>query len=131
MGEQLPHENAFTRLGRSDIEGIGVFAIRDIPHGTNIFPNDRLGIRWIDRTAIDRISDINIAKLYAEFAIRKGNQLGCPTNFNSMTVGWYLNEPLAGSSPNVIVDGGYSFFAARDIAVGEELTARYTDFSDG
>jgi uncharacterized protein len=130
MELQLPHENAFTRLGRSEIDGIGVFAIRDIPLGTNIFPNDRLGIKWINKAIIDTISDDTIRKLYAEFAIRKGELLGCPANFNSMTVGWYLNEPVRGDKPNVVVDGNYAFFAARDIAAGEELTARYADFSD-
>lgn len=130
MGKQLPHENVFTRLARSDIEGIGVFAIRDIPRGTNIFPNDKLGISWIGKAVVDGISDANIAQLYMEFAIRKDDQYGCPSNFNSMTVGWYLNEPRRGDDANVVVDADYSFFAKRNIRIGEELTVHYADFSD-
>jgi hypothetical protein len=129
MDPQYPHAKVFTRLAPSAIAGIGVFAIRDIPHRTNLFPNDKLGIRWIDRAAIVELDEVS-AKLYAEFAIRRGGQYGCPANFNSMTVGWYLNEPNAGTLENVTVDAEYSFFAARDISVGEELTVRYRDFSD-
>ena len=130
MNDLLPHANAFTRLGPSDIDGIGVFALRKIPKGTNIFANDKLGIRWIDRTVIDTIDDPVIADLYSKFAIRRGDQYGCPANFNSMTVGWYLNEPPRGQAANVVVDEDYSFIAPRDIEPGEELTVRYGDFSD-
>jgi SET domain-containing protein len=129
MDDQYPHTNAFTRLAPSGIAGIGVFAIRDIPQGTNVFPNDALGIRWIDRAIIDNVDEA-IAQLYAEFAIRRGDQYGCPANFNSMTVGWYLNEPSFGNCENVIVDSDYFFFAARDIGRGEELTVCYRNFSD-
>src|SRR5437762_1134312 len=68
MDDEYPHTNAFTRLAPSGIAGIGVFAIRDIPQGTNIFPNDKLGIRWIDHAAIDDVDEAS-AELYAEFAI--------------------------------------------------------------
>jgi hypothetical protein len=131
MAKELPHESAFTRLAPSDIAGVGVFALRDISEETDIFPNDRLGIRWIDRSIVDGIEDRTARELYAEFAIRQGEQYGCPENFNSMTVGWYLNEPKPGDDPNVVVDANYAFFAAREIRAGEELTVRYENFSEG
>jgi hypothetical protein len=33
----LPHDDVYTRLQCSPIHGVGVFAIRDVPKGTNIF----------------------------------------------------------------------------------------------
>lgn len=126
----LPHEDAFTRLGVSQISGVGVFAIRRIPMNTDLFPNDPLGIRWIDGAEIVAITEPSLRALYDDFAIRRDGKLGCPANFNSMTVGWYLNEAPNGEQPNVRVDADLRFIATRDIAAGEELTIRYATFSD-
>lgn len=41
MTDGLPHERVFARLGISPISGVGVFAIRDIPQGTDLFPNGK------------------------------------------------------------------------------------------
>ncbi len=125
----LPHDRVFTRLARSDIAGIGVFAIQPIPCGTPLFENDRLGIRWVDRADVESVSEPELRRLYDEFAIRKGDRYGCPVNFNSMTIGWYLNEPRPGEPANVVADAEYRFRAGRDIAAGEELTIRYAGFS--
>ena len=48
MSKPLPHENVYVRLGKSEIHGIGVFAIRPIPKGTDIFANDRVDLVWVD-----------------------------------------------------------------------------------
>ncbi|MDB5396676.1 MAG: hypothetical protein JWM91_4182 [Rhodospirillales bacterium] len=53
--------------------------------------------------------------------MRRGDQLGCPTNFNSLTVGWYLNEPDEGVAANVFVNSKCEFIADRDVVAGEEL----------
>src|ERR1019366_4551987 len=125
MDSKFPHENTFTRLKISNIEGIGVFAIRPIPRGTDVFRDDIFGIRWLDKEIIEAVSDPNIVKLYEQFSIRRGDKYGCPINFNSMTVGWYLNEPRFDDAPNIVVDASYHFYASRNIDVGEELTVRY------
>ena len=131
MSMSLPHEHVFVRLGVSQIEGIGVFAIRPIPKGTNLFPNDCIEIVWVERAHLDRAGLTPAQRaLYHDFGIVRGDQLGCPINFNNLTPGWYLNEPAEGEEPNVMVDEGYNFFTARDIAEGEELCVRYGDFSD-
>ena len=67
-------------------------------------------------------------KLYDDFCIIKGNKYGCPINFNSLTVGWYLNESK--ENPNVRATNDYDFIAIRDIKKGEELTVDYSTFSD-
>jgi hypothetical protein len=131
MTDALPHHGVYARLGVSDIHGIGVFAIRPIGAGTNLFANDSVALNWIEADALAG-ADMSDAerRLYHDFGINRGGRIGCPLNFNNLTPGWYLNEPPAGEPPNVSVDAELNFVACRDIAAGEELTVRYTQFSD-
>ena len=131
MTTKLPHEGVWVRLGVSPIEGIGVFAIRPIPKGTDMFANDRVPLTWIGRAELDssRPSDAERA-LYDDFGIRRGDAIGCPANFNNLTPGWYLNEPPPGEAPNVAADSNFAFTALRDIEEGEELTIDYSGFSE-
>ena len=48
----LPHDGVWARIGVSKIHGVGAIAIRDIPRGTNVFPNDQREIMWIAADAI-------------------------------------------------------------------------------
>ncbi len=131
MATKLPHEGVWVRLGVSAIEGIGVFAIRPIPKGTDIFANDRVPLTWVRQSELDSagLSEAQAA-LYHDFGIRRGGQIGCPANFNNLTPGWYLNEPPPGETANVAADSRFAFTALRDIAAGEELTIDYSGFSD-
>ncbi len=123
----LPHIGACTRIKLSKVHrgGIGVFAILDIPKGTNVFKGDTTKMVWIDR---DRIKDVDpgIRSLYEDFCIVKGNKYGCPANFNSMTIGWYLNDS---KKPNMAITKNYDFVAIRDIRKNEELTTDYSTFT--
>jgi len=128
----LPHEGAYTRLKKSRIHGVGVFAIIDIPEGENIFKGDQCKMTWINSPAIHlKKLPIEIQKLYLDFCVVKkiGKQqmLGCPTNFNNMPISWFLNES---KKPNVYCNSSYNFFAIRKIKVGEELTVDYDTYSD-
>jgi hypothetical protein len=125
----LPHEQVYVRLGLSAVHGIGVIAIRPIPEGTNLFANDTVELVWVEREALSGLSPAE-RSLYHDFGIARGDWIGCPVNFHNLTPGWYLNEPAEDEAPNVRVEPDLSFFAARNIAEGEELTVRYTDFSD-
>jgi hypothetical protein len=131
MTTPLPHESVYVRLGVSPIHGIGVFAIRPIPTGTNIFASDRVNLVWVDR---ERLAETGLSPderaLYEDFAIRRGDTVGCPVDFNNLTPGWYLNEPPAGEDANVQSTRELGFFAVRDIAPGEELTINYSDFNE-
>lgn len=125
-----PHDNVWARLGASDRHGVGVFAIVPIPAGTDIFANDQQEIVWIEADELDALPEESEQKrLYRDFAVRRGSALGCPANFNLLTVGWYLNEPDPGEKPNVTVAHDLTMTALRDIAVGEELTIVYATFS--
>jgi hypothetical protein len=120
----FPHHNVYTRLKPSAIHGVGVFAIRDIPKGTQLFDGSE-NIAWIDE---GQLSDLPRAlrQMYDDFCIIKEGKYGCPANFNNLTMAWYLNDS---PTPNVIVDKDYNMRALRDIIEGEELTIDSSRFS--
>jgi SET domain-containing protein len=121
----LPHSNVYTRLKPSAIHGVGVFAIRDIPKGTRLFDGNE-EITWIDERQIAQLPP-SLREMYEDFCIIKDGRYGCPRNFNSLTMGWYLNDS---PTPNVILDDDYNMYAARDISKGEELTIDSSRFSE-
>jgi hypothetical protein len=128
---RLPSDGVFTRIKPSKIHGVGVFAIRAIPKGASIFPEDDAPIVWIKKSRIKGLRS-EIRRLYDDFCIIKdnGETYGCPTNFSLMTTAWFLNEPKPGREPNVGCRKDYTFYALRDIAAGEELTVIYATFSE-
>lgn len=125
----LPDVHSFTRIRPSKIHGVGVFAIRQIPQGTNIFSDDRSEMVWLKSREIDGKSG-ETRKLYDDFCVIKNGRYGCPKGFNNLTVSWYINEPEAGQKPNVVCSGKYDFVAARDIKASEELTVDYSTYSE-
>ena len=129
MEKTLPHDQVLVRLGCSPIHGIGVFALQDIKAGTNVFATDERDITWVAADDLQNLEDFQRA-LYRDFAIRRGNEFGCPESFNLLTVGWYVNEPSAGEAPNLVATPAFDLIAARNITRGEELTIRYSSFSD-
>ena len=124
----LPHEQVYVRLGVSGIHGIGVFAIRPIPAGTDVFPGDDAPIVWVDRAAVEAAGPAE-RRLYDDFGIRDGDRVGCPSSFNLLTPGWHLNRPRRGEAANVAATPDFRMLACRDIAEGEELTVDYASFS--
>ncbi len=127
----LPHKGVMTRLRPSKMKdaGLGVFAIQNIAKGTFLFPGENEEMLWVG----DDLSNLRgeIRKLYHDFAIFKDKRLGCPKNFNVLTMAWYLNEPAKGKSPNVLCEpNSYDFYARRDIRSGEELTVDYSTYSE-
>lgn len=129
MSKSLPHHQVIVRLGVSPIHGIGVFAQQPIAAGTNAFPNDVREIMWVSRSLLTDQSLLPFQRrFYEDFAIRRGDELGCPANFNLLTAGWYVNEPADGLEPNLAPSESFDLIAARDIEPGEELTVRYAAF---
>lgn len=131
MASKLPHEGVYVRLGLSAVHGIGVFAIRPIPAGTDIFANDEVPLVWVSKSEL-AAADLTPAEraFYHDFGISRGDLIGCPVNFHNLTPGWYLNRPAPGAEANVESTGRLGFLARRDIAEGEELTIDYSSFSE-
>lgn len=123
--KQVPHYGVYVRLAPSRIHGVGVVAIRPIPKGTYIFYGDEDKLIWIDKASSRRQSG-EIRRLYRDFCVTRGQQYGCPRNFNQLTPAWYLNHS---KTPNVGADEAYCFYALRNIRKGEELTADYSTYN--
>jgi hypothetical protein len=124
--EPLPHKRVYARLKPSKIHGVGVFAIRKIRKGMRLFFDDLDEMVWVKEGIVKRLPK-ELARLYEDFAPRTDGRLGCPRNFNRLTMGWYLNES---AKPNVRCFGNYDFRALTDIKAGEELTVDYSLFPD-
>jgi hypothetical protein len=124
---QKPHQGVYTRLRPSKIHkgGVGVFAIRPIPKGTNVFEGESERLVWTDANEIP--TERGLKKLYTDFGVLRDGRYATPANFNSVGPGWYLNSS---KKPNVRCDENLDFIAIRSIATGEELTADYDEYSD-
>lgn len=125
--EPLPHQHVYARLRVSPGKGVGVFAIRDIPRGTNPFVGDATGTRRVPAAVVDAIGDAELRRLYLDFCPLVDGHYLAPSSFNGMPVSWYMNHS---DHPNVACDPEVNFVAARLIRAGEELSVDYRTFSD-
>jgi hypothetical protein len=123
---RLPHDHVYTRLTPSNLHGVGVLAIIDIPKGTYVFTEDDESIVWVHKKSTEGIPR-TLRELYDDFCIIKGDKYGCPRNFDALTISWYLN---CSREPNVAADKEYRFYTVQDIKAGEELTVDYDTYSD-
>lgn len=111
------------RLKKSTIEdaGIGVFATDHIKKGdklhTLFHEND---VIWVSNEDYEKLSIP--PELKENFSIKFEDGYSMPGDFNSISVGWYLNHS---DSPNLHSDDEYEYYASRDIEPGEELFINY------
>jgi uncharacterized protein len=128
--QRMPHDGVYARIRRSKAHGVGVFAIRDIPKGADLFSGDDSELIWKKKSAL-KLNKVpsGIRAMYEDFCIIEddGGTYGCPKNFNLMTVSWFLNHN--NKNPNVGCDRRYNFFALRDVKAGEELTVDYRTYN--
>jgi hypothetical protein len=126
--DPLPHSGTLTRLAPSKAypSEVGVFAIEKIKKGARPFSGENEEIVWLDKPITKYRMSKAARKLYKEFSLDRDGRVGCPTNFNRLTVSWYIKPKKTGIKANVKHDEYYEFRALRDIAAGEELVA---DFS--
>jgi hypothetical protein len=126
----LPHEKVYTRLRRSEIHGVGVFAIVNIKKDTPLFEGADKEMPWFEEECLPK-KPKEIRRLYEDFAVVDDEgRYGCPRTFDRLNPSWYLNQPRPGEKPNVHCDSEtYEFCAARDIKAGEELTVDYATYS--
>jgi SET domain len=124
--QHLPHRNLYTRIMVST-NGVGVFAIRDIPEGTRLFVGDAGGTVAIPVPEVEAIADEEVRRMYTDFCPVVNDCFVAPRDFNQITMGWYLNHS---AEPNVAASNDLQFIASRFIPKGEELVSDYTTYSD-
>lgn len=127
MAKDEPHHSLYTRLGTSPGKGIGVFAIRVVPQGTNPFAGDAAPTVPVPVARVEAIEEAAVRQIYLDFCPVVDGAFIAPANLNLLTASWYMNHS---EQPNVGCDSTIMFAAMRDIAVGEELTVDYRQFSD-
>jgi SET domain-containing protein len=128
---ELAH-NTYVMLKPSPIEGIGVFAIQDIPKGCrDMFSKPDTADKWIT------VSKKEVAALPAPAQFIVGNY--ClyddenyfipDQGFKKIDVALFLNHA---DIPNIVsINEGDYFEAVRDIKAGEELLIDYGEIVDG
>ncbi len=121
-------KNTYCRIKISKIEGVGIFAIRDIPKNTNPF----YGVsnqRWHEfETSELKNLDKEVLKMIDDFWIIEKNGTICipEIGLNGMDVSYFLNNS---EKPNIkTIDDGINFVTMRKIKKGEELTSSYTTY---
>ena len=125
----------FCRLAPSEISGVGVFAIKDIPKNIEIFSK-------VNETPCDlpvEISEQELKEMGEDIFIYTKDMLvnsghGTfylpPQGLNSIDIPFYLNHS---NNPNVkfLLEGNLDdfivFVSSRDIKKGEELTQDYNN----
>ena len=135
MGERFLKQVAresYTQLGVSPINGVGVFASRRIPAGTNPFKTRG---RRAERLTKVTPAQLRRAPKHVQRGVRAfflpeasdSNYYVSSWGLNNLNPSFYMNSC---ATPNVTVtdgrDGPYAAFRTlRPIAVGEELTFDY------
>jgi len=124
--------NIYCRLQPSRVHGIGIFAIRDIPKGTDPFPGCRVA-RWRAVSLKKLLADSAIPEDVKKFALAiypvRGKTLYVPDHsLNAIDVSYFLNHS---GRPNVAARAdGNRFAALRDIKKDEELFSDYRTYTD-
>lgn len=127
-------KNTCCRLKASKIEGVGVFAVKNIPKGKNPFPGIKNG-KWhkFEMPELRKI-DKEILKLVDDFfVIEDNNTVYIPeTGLNGIDISFFVNNS---KNPNLkIVEDGkneaLNFKTIKTIKKGEELTVSYATYDN-
>jgi len=123
-------KDTYCRLQPSKIEGVGVFAIRNIPKGINPFTAIKKE-KWIKfDTKEFKNLDKAIYKMIDDFfVIHKNGVVFLPVcGLNGINLSFFLNNS---NKPNLkTIDDGENFITIRKIKKGEELTVSYATYDE-
>ena len=124
--------NTYVMLKPSPIEGIGVFAVQDIPKGCReMFSKPGTDDEWITVSK----KEVEMLPPHAQFLVGnyclydEENYFIPGHGFKKMDVSLFLNHS---DQPNIIsINDGDFFETTRDIKAGEELFIDYGEIVDG
>jgi SET domain-containing protein len=124
--------NTFVMLKPSPIEGIGVFAIQDIPKGCrNMFSKPGIDDEWITLSK-NEVSTLppHAAFLVGNYCLYDEENYFVPARgFKKIDLSLFINHS---DQPNIIsINDGDYFETTRDIKAGEELLIDYGGIVDG
>ncbi|MDP2741835.1 MAG: SET domain-containing protein [bacterium] len=118
-------KNIYCRLKPSKIEGIGVFAIKDIPKNIDPFRGVKKQ-KWQKFTMSElKKLDKETLKMIDDFFVirKKGIVYISESGLNSMDISYFLNNS---EKPNLkTINDGVSFITLRKVKKGEELVFSY------
>ena len=125
--------DTYVMIRPSPIEGIGVFAIRDIPKGcrTMFSKANKDHDEWISvpRSEVEQLPEHSRALIENYCLYDDDNYFIAEYGFKKMDLVNFLNH---GDEPNIVsVNDGEYFEALRDIKTGEELVIDYGEIVDG
>lgn len=116
---------ALVVVGPSKIHGVGCYADMKIRKGefVRIFdPNDSRFVPLAKAHASPHVM------MFRKFGIRTAKGYWAPADFLRISSGWYMNHS---ETPNIQSDDGdVTYYALKDIPVGEELTMDYRRMDD-
>jgi len=124
--------NTWVMIKPSPIEGIGVFALRDIPKGCrSMFSRANEQEQWIPvlKTEVDHLP-AHAKALIENYCLYDDENYFVPDyGFKKMDLVNFLNHA---DIPNIIsINDGEFFEAIRDIKQGEELVIDYGEIVEG
>lgn len=133
--EELLHElagNTWVMIKPSPIEGIGVFALQDIPKGCrSMFSKASDQEQWItiSKTEVENLPP-HAKALIGNYCLYDEENYFVPDyGFKKMDLVNFLNHS---DTPNIIsINDGEFFETIRDIKQGEELVIDYGEIVDG
>lgn len=121
--------NCYCRLETSPIHGIGVFAVRNIPRGTNPFGTllkySRPGYVGITDEELDALPLKLSCMIRALFVPTEGKMYLPTSGTNVVYLVAYLNHSI---NPNLRTNDGFNFSTRKRVQLGEELTVDYRTY---
>jgi len=112
-------------LRPSDIHGIGVFAVRDISEGTNLFPECTSPAYY--KINLSRLTKLNknVIKMMEDFFVFEKGYFFVPKSLNSIDISFYLNHSI---TPNCHFKPDEDIFITLEpILEGDEITIDYAE----
>ena len=123
-------ESTYVMIKASPVHGIGVFAIRDIPKGTQDIFSQGIG-EWIEvsKEEVEALPKHSRDLVENHCLFDEKSYFIPDYGFKLVDLVIYLNHS---DSPNVVsINDGERFEAIRDIAFGEELFVDYGTIVEG
>ena len=123
--------DVYCKIKKSHIDGIGVFAIKSIPEGTNPFRGCVVK-RWYGFKESElRCLDPPVRKMVHDFFdVQEGKTWIPDLGLNGINIFFFLNSSKKPNLRAIETKDDFMFIASRDIKAGEELTVDYSTYDE-